>query len=172
MAPNAAKQKINKQCLLSACPRPPHPARAPRVLPTSSPHPPCQPFRGVSSSSPLDLPFTPLCRVCGTCRVPAPGHRDTLLRSWGCWTRPCGARSSVRVGRGSGCAGEPWAAGLACASPRLRALTWNKLHFKFHQLSLSSLPCSPANKVTLHSLPLFFGNLSRQQIAGGNYAAC
>lgn len=168
-----SRKLINSACCLRA-----HASRILPAPPASCPHPP--PRASLSGGFPPPLLW--ICRSPPRAFQPRSGVRDVQGPSPGAQGRaaaepglpdpsvrsqklhPRGPRLRLRR--------EPWAAGLACASLRLRALTWNKLHFKFHQLSLSFLPCSPANKVALRSLPLFFGNLSRQQIAGGNYAAC
>lgn len=91
--------------------------------------------------------------ACWTLSVQEPRLRDPHRLCWR-W----GSLSAARSGTGL----------------RLSAVAFLALKKMAFQMvpAFSLLPCSSATKVVLLSLPFFFGNLSRQQIAGGNYAVC
>ena len=79
---------------------------------------------------------------------------------------PSPAASSA-LGKPLRCEERGWSA------PFCDCMPWPGINCISNAISfLSLLPCSPADKVVLLSLPLFFSNLSKQQIAGGNYAVC
>lgn len=129
----------------------------------------------------------------GCCRrLPPPPHPCSCLSKGFPPSFPSAASSAVAISPPAPCPGcresrdvHPTAAGLLrsipVASPSPPALSgnaflqwhpspWNKSCSKCHQLCLSPVP--PPTKLSFRPFPFFPGNLSRQQIAGGNYAVC